>query len=308
MPRKGKGQKRPATDSPPSEAKVAKRVPAAVGGSTSNSNDGAKANRQVLRYDEVLAAATVAGDDSATALFELANATHVVFSVGGHELTIQQDPSVVGTGGCVWETAYLMAQWLQPRLAELQRDGPLRCLEVGAGCGLLGIALAHAGCDVLLTEQGTAMDNLSANVAANAPPETSGGACAAAPLSWTEDGELDAVAARGPWQVLVGTDVVYKAELVRPLLRTLWRCAGDETKCWLCLQERDADAHAMLLRLAPCFFRRVAPVPLEGLSFSEELECFLLSLEGRRAAVLDDDGVPLESERSEGDPKGCGLN
>tara|TARA_B110001452_G_scaffold179507_1_gene150669 strand:- start:2573 stop:3493 length:921 start_codon:yes stop_codon:yes gene_type:complete len=303
MPRKNKGQKRPAADAPASEAKVAKRDPAASGPTSSSDDDGAKgkggAKRLVLRYDEVMAA----GDDSATALFELANATHVVFRVGGRELTIQQDPSVVGTGGCVWETAYLMAQWLQPRLDELQRDGlPLRCLEVGAGCGLLGVALAHAGCDVLLTEQESAMANLSANVAANAPPEASGGACAAASLSWIDDGELEAVAARGPWQVLVGTDVVYKAELVRPLLRTLWRCADSETKCWLCLQERDADAHATLLRLAPCFFRRVAPVPLDGLSFSEELECFLLSLEGRRDAELDEEQVRLEEEeRSDGE-------
>lgn len=293
-----KGKKRPAANAPASETKVAKRAASAAGSTSTGDDDSTKdkaTKRLVLHYDEVMAA----GDDSATALFELANATHVVFRVGGRELTIQQDPGVVGTGGCVWETAYLMAQWLQPRLAELQReDRPLRCLEVGAGCGLLGVALAHAGCDVLLTEQESAMANLSANVAANAPPKASGGVCAAAPLSWLDDCELEAVAARGPWQVLIGTDVVYKAELVRPLLRTLWRCASGETKCWLCLQERDADAHAMLLRLAPCFFRRVAPVPLEGLSFSEELECFLLSLEGRRDAVLDEEQARLE-ERNE---------
>ena len=94
MPRKNKGQKRPAADAPASEAKVAKRDPAASGPTSSSDDDGAKgkggAKRLVLRYDEVMAA----GDDSATALFELANATHVVFRVGGRELTIQQDPSV----------------------------------------------------------------------------------------------------------------------------------------------------------------------------------------------------------------------
>ena len=89
MPRKNKGQKRPAADAPASEARIAKRGPAASG-PTSSDDDGAKGKRLVLRYDEVMAA----GDDSATALFELANATHVVFRVGGRELTIQQDPSV----------------------------------------------------------------------------------------------------------------------------------------------------------------------------------------------------------------------
>ena len=111
-----------------------------------------------LRYDEMMAS----NEDSATALFELANATHVVFGVGGHDLTIQQDPAVVGTGGCVWETSYLMAQWLRPQLAARQAArGRQRLLEVGAGCGMLGLVLAAHGCRVVLSEASEAMANLA---------------------------------------------------------------------------------------------------------------------------------------------------
>lgn len=248
-----------------------------------------------LRYDEVMAS----NEDSATALFELANATHVVFGVGGHDLTIQQDPAVVGTGGCVWETSYLMAQWLRPQLAARQAaHGRQRLLEVGAGCGLLGIAAAHMECEVLLTEQASAMANLRANVEANPPPGSgsSGGTARALELSWTSAADVAAAAASGPWDVLTGTDVVYKAELVAPLLDALRRCATSTSVVYLCLQRRDADAHAKLLRLAPCYWGRVVRVPFaedERLArFECELECFLLQMEEPRAVVLDEGEAP----------------
>ena len=248
-----------------------------------------------LRYDEVMAS----NEDSATALFELANATHVVFGVGGHDLTIQQDPAVVGTGGCVWETSYLMAQWLRPQLVARQAaHGRQRLLEVGAGCGLLGIAAAHMGCEVLLTEQASAMANLHANVEANPPPGSNGGGgtARALELSWTSAADVAAAAASGPWDVLTGTDVVYKAELVAPLLDALRRCATSSSVVYLCLQRRDADAHATLLRLAPCYWGRVVRVPFaedERLALFEcELECFLLQMEEPRAVVLDEGEVP----------------
>jgi predicted nicotinamide N-methyase len=248
-----------------------------------------------LRYDEMMAS----NEDSATALFELANATHVEFGVGGHDLTIQQDPAVVGTGGCVWETSYLMAQWLRPQLAARQAArGRQRLLEVGAGCGLLGIAAAHMGCEVLLTEQASAMANLRANVEANPPPGSGvgGGTARALELSWTSAADVAAAAASGPWDVLTGTDVVYKAELVAPLLGALRRCATPTSVVYLCLQRRDADAHATLLRLAPCYWGRVVRVPFaedERLArFECELECFLLRMEEPRAVVLDEGEAP----------------
>ena len=252
----------------------------------------ATTGRRSLRYEEVMAS----NEDSATALFELANATHVVFGVGGHDLTIQQDPAVVGTGGCVWETSYLMAQWLRPQLEARQatHGRRQRLLEVGAGCGLLGIAAAHNGCEVLLTEQASAMANLRANVEANPPPGgggTSGGTARALELSWTSAADVATAAASGPWDVLTGTDVVYKAELVAPLLDALRRCATSTSVVYLCLQRRDADAHATLLRLAPCYWGRVVRVPFaedEQLArFECELECFLLQMEEPRALLLD---------------------
>eukprot|EP01062_Namystynia_karyoxenos_P048011 TRINITY_DN36431_c0_g1_i2.p2 TRINITY_DN36431_c0_g1~~TRINITY_DN36431_c0_g1_i2.p2 ORF type:complete len:280 (+),score=53.07 TRINITY_DN36431_c0_g1_i2:60-842(+) len=100
-------------------------------------------------------------------LFELANSSAVRFSVGGQSVTVVQQPSVEGTGGVIWETSYALAIQLAPLLQ--QAPGALRVLEVGAGCGLCGIALARLGADVVVTEQESAMGNLGENVRRNAP-------------------------------------------------------------------------------------------------------------------------------------------
>jgi hypothetical protein len=43
----------------------------------------------------------------------------------------------------------------------------MQVLEVGAGCGLLGLVLARLGCDVTLTEAPVVMDYLTSNVGSN---------------------------------------------------------------------------------------------------------------------------------------------
>ena len=240
----------------------------------------------VLHFQDVFSDVASA-DDAADKMFELANATRVVFPVGEHhELTIGQDPSVVGTGGCVWDTAYVLARWVPPRLATLRsklkgKDRRLRCLEVGAGCGLLGLALAHLGCDVLVTEQASAMANLRANLEANPPPASTGGMIDAAPMCWTDARDVASTSARGPWDVIVGTDVVYAIDPVVPLLTTLHACASPRSEVWLCLQQREPEATAKLLAIAPSYFRDVRRIDLEDdgqLPFAVGAECFLVKL------------------------------
>ena len=145
------------------------------------------------------------------------------------------------------------------------------------------------------------MDNLQRNVEAN-PVADDRYPCRAAALDWTNDAEVAAVAARGPWDVILGTDVIFRLDLVAPLLRTLWRCAHDETAVYLCLQIRCPDSHASFLEKAPRFFRKVeltafadmkpvaaadmpsiCAVDIRGTSAAEsvagELDVFLLQLE-----------------------------
>jgi hypothetical protein len=192
-------------------------------------------------------------DDLQTRLFELANAPAVTYRCrGGLPLTIRQDREAkVHTGGIVWETAFLLGLFLEHQpaliLADRAPKTPHYVLEVGAGCGLLGMVLAAAGCDVVLTEHPIALANLRHNVT------SCGGAIVAnrarvAELNWCEANDVRAVrgaqTARGlppTFDTIVGTDVVFSEQLVVPLLRSVHALATDTTTVWLCLQVRAED-------------------------------------------------------------------
>lgn len=244
------------------------------------------------RIDLDALAADDAGDDAdalATRLFELANAAHVsLAAAAGPDLLIRQDAKIPSTGGCVWETALCMAVWARSHLAPMasvaaDRGAPLRVLELGAGCGLLSLALARMRFDVVATEQDGVLENLAFNIEQNnallaaaptakrAQPKRAkrvDGGCVAARLTWGDAAELAALlapASAAPgFDLIVGTDVVYIPELVAPLLRTLWAAASSErrTVAYLCLQQRCVASHALLLKSAGAYFEDVSHVAL----------------------------------------------
>jgi len=116
---------------------------------------------------------------SSEALFELANAPLVAY----RGLRCAQKPLLGSSGGVVWESSYMLAEWLlQKPQSPLQDCGVhLSVLELGAGCGLLGMALAKYGAGirrVVLTEQAAALHHLQHNVDLNMPLLSGGaGSC-----------------------------------------------------------------------------------------------------------------------------------
>jgi predicted nicotinamide N-methyase len=243
-------------------------------------------------------AALAAPGDTAEKLFELANKPMVRFTVGGHRVEVSQDRKATEhSGGVVWETAFFLARYIERHLLQelrAQRSPDcgtrLRVVELGSGCGLLGLALSQLGCNVLLTEQPAALPNLSANV--KAASKKSCGAADVAQLSWGDDADISAVLKQGPFDLVVASDVVFAERFVDPLLRTISAMlensrsesrsqgAARKPSCWLCLQQRDPDAHAALLQRATALFRmrELDFTDLPGFEAAVELECVLLHL------------------------------
>ena len=100
-------------------------------------------------------------------------------------ILVRQNPTVEScTGGIVWETSFLLATFLETTGLPPRKS---RILEVGAGCGMLGLVLASHGLRVTLTETTAAMDVLRGNVthAHNiAVAKAAGGTARARLLRW----------------------------------------------------------------------------------------------------------------------------
>jgi predicted nicotinamide N-methyase len=252
-----------------------------------------------LIFQDVVKAQQGGDDALSLAFFELANAEIVGFRLSAVHLkrnardwviSARQDSSASSgdhTGKIVWETSYLLLNFLLARGDKLGK-----ILEVGAGCGLLGQVLAASkyAKKVVLTECDAVMENLERNVERNESvlaKKKDKPLAVARQLNWLSPRKD---MARFPkdlqehsFDTIVGTDVVYTPSLVEPLLSTLRIMAHDKTIVYLCLQIRCEDSHKLLLRLASEHHWKVDDISQElssmpSCSWGLDMECKLLKL------------------------------
>lgn len=236
--------------------------------------------------------------DMSENLFELANKQVVGLKVAGGFVQVVQDRGATNhSGGVVWETAFFLVRYLEKHVlpGRVGSSEKLNVVELGAGCGLLGLSLSRLGCRVLLTEQPIALNNLKANVKAHKAAGASR-SLRSASLTWGDAADLEKASLRGPFDLVVGSDVVFATRFVEPLLDSVCALlaakssdrdeAADVPECWFCVQRRDHDAHQLLLDLAPSRLRvnEVSFEGLEGFEAAEELECVLLRFRLRKRA------------------------
>lgn len=259
--------------------------------------------------DQMLGDDNAADVSPAEVFFDIANEKVIAYRLFDSRtiVRVHQDSNVPdSTGGVVWETSYFLATYFE-RSGDMPKSGT-NVLEVGAGCGLLGLVIAHHGCHVVSTESAETIAVLRANVDANQNTVIrSGGSIAAEILHWQIDGDRALIGQR-KFDVVVGTDVVFDKALVEPLLATMHHFCHSSTSVWLCVQERCALAHAELLRLAPKYFAEVqnlskALSTTPGCASAGRLECWLLRLSGRREVIDPNEEVtkvhsdPASTER-----------
>ncbi|KAI2510513.1 Protein-lysine methyltransferase [Fragilaria crotonensis] len=281
--------------------------------------------------------------DLSLAFFELANVPIVGYRLASHQqrtrkrmrnkpsdltVTVHQDTNACGnhTGGIVWETSYLLLNYLlhdrklKDSTTKRKRFG--RVLEVGAGCGLLGLVLAASGwCrQVVLTETETVLDNLLANLKRNTndcefsnitKSQRPGKQNAPLPsvvvqkLDWLryEDDAVQNLDAHS-FDTIVGTDVVFTPTLVEPLLQTLRFMAHDTTVVYLCLQIRCEDSHKLLLTKAAAYQWHLDDVSHELAAIPEcawglAMDCHLLKL----TRIVASTTVAVENQECKNDER-----
>ncbi|KAL7438647.1 hypothetical protein ACHAXM_007360 [Skeletonema potamos] len=116
---------------------------------------------------------------------------------------------------------------------------PLRILEIGSGCGLLGISLAAYGEIVVLTDPAfpfrdtlrsdpeehvdsiTTLDHLQSNIDLNA--DILEGRATTAKLLWGDANDIEYIKNRGQYDLVIGSELLYYRDSFDALLETIRR-------------------------------------------------------------------------------------
>lgn len=179
----------------------------------------------------------------------------------GHNLQLAQDPNSKHLGTTVWDASIVFVKFLERNckkgeFSNLKLAGK-KVIEVGAGCGLAGLGMALLGCHVVATDQIEVLPLLSRNIKQNmaqarqSPSENphlgSLGTIEVAELDW---GNLEQIRALNPpFDYIIGTDIVYKEQLLEPLLASFLRLSGPKTSIMIANEFRSSTVHEKMLEL-----------------------------------------------------------
>ena len=140
------------------------------------------------------------------------------FPLDNDELRIWEDPRGTlagGNGATCWDSALAFATAVSSSgdddnsVAATTDWRGLRVLELGSGCGLVALALACRGANVVATERAIALPLLEKNIEENAAlVERRGGSVVCAALDWTTP---DAGVLNRGYDAVVGADLCFAA-------------------------------------------------------------------------------------------------
>ena len=146
------------------------------------------------------------------------------------------DHFVMGTSSVIWPPALLFSKHLC-RNSSLVKGK--RCVELGAGVGLVGMVAAALGADVVMTDLEAGLPLLEVN-AARSKAAAVGGSIKVAELFWGNEQHIDALG-RHTFDVVLATDVIYHqgADVMTALVHSISELLSPEGACLLCYEFRD---------------------------------------------------------------------
>jgi predicted nicotinamide N-methyase len=132
-----------------------------------------------------------------------------------------------GFASTVWDSAIVLAKFIEKHQEKFRG---LRVVELGAGCGLVSVALIHAGAArVVATDLPANTKLLRNNVSRNAPSgKDEGHAWDVKALSWGKD--ANEALGDEPFDLVIATDCMYVAESACLLADTLEALVGEKKK------------------------------------------------------------------------------
>lgn len=143
--------------------------------------------------------------------------------------TIGENPGHKQSGQYVWPAAKAIADYIIDHKGEGIFSTAKVIVELGAGCGIGGIVASQClqTCEsVVLTDYDPgALSLVTDNIYLNGVAEK----CRVSFLEWGNlDGE-EMIALRGLVDLIIGADLIYSKDVVRPLLQTVKGCLSGAT-------------------------------------------------------------------------------
>lgn len=149
-----------------------------------------------------------------------------------------------GTGLNVWDGAMLLARYIE-KVPNIVKDK--RVIELGSGCGVVGVAAAICGCkEIVMTDLSYALPLMKENVEINrAAWNDKDVVVSCKECDWFQPPRLDELLCgnNNKADVLLVADCVWLSSLIAPLLQTLNQYTRDSTELFITYQQRGKDAH-----------------------------------------------------------------
>ena len=156
-----------------------------------------------------------------------------------------------GTGLNVWDGAMLLARYIE-KVPDIVKDK--RVIELGSGCGVVGLAAAICGCkEIVMTDLSYALPLMKENVDINRAAWNNGKdvVVSCKECDWFQPPPVDELLLgednNKKADVLLVADCVWLSSLIEPLLRTLNQYAHDSTEVFITYQQRGKDSHDLFM-------------------------------------------------------------
>ena len=184
------------------------------------------------------------------------------FTFQGHFVELPQDSTVEidvtkNTGFKLWDGAYLLARYLESEDFPAGRWRGRRCVELGAGCGLVGIVAWLLGAKVTLTDLEDAIAHTRKCVDKNTStlkPDDSGEISTQVLLWGDEPSGLPT-----PADVILGSDIVYQPDYLDDLIKTLNDLSGPQTVIYISYKPRGLGEDVFFDKLQKSFSYTTVP-------------------------------------------------
>lgn len=216
-----------------------------------------------------------------SAMSTMSRTFQIPTSADSFELKIHE-PAMTGDdlGLKTWAASYMLAKRLKTfSLVSSETQDRLQVLELGSGTGLVGLAMAGLGADVVLTDLPSICPNLAYNAQQNREiVSLNGGTVRTAMLDWTDptsceplpdddNGTNDNAAIPTKFPLILAADSLYSPHHPRMLVDTIgaWLSPDDNAKVIIEFPYRDC-----YLPEIKDFRRRMLELGLEILEEGEE--------------------------------------